>query len=109
MTIGDTTISQTVMAEGEGGTTSGTYTLTCTSETSGKLHISNGSGTQIVPFTLDGLDLITDSGCVYDSSYGISLREYDNWTRVEPGRVTTQAQGSSNLPFGTLAGALILP
>lgn len=94
MKIGTNTISQTFVLNGTTGGGSGTLTITWTTDNvAGIAHVTDQSGTHDVAFTISGNDLTTYSGIVQSGTPGLTVEEWDYWTKVSDSFASVQ--GSS--------------
>jgi len=83
MEFGTDTLSQTFVINDTVIFLTGTVTITWTTAgVAGIAHVTDDSGTHDLRFTISGTTLTTYSGVVPYGSPGLTVEEYDYWTKV---------------------------
>jgi hypothetical protein len=83
MEFGPDTLSQSFVINDTSIFLTGTVTITwITDGVSGIAHVTDESGTHDLPFTISGSNLTTCSGVIPYGSPGLTVAEYDYWTKV---------------------------
>ena len=83
MEFGPDTLSQSFVINNTFIELTGTVTITWTTDgVTGIAHVTDKSGTHDLPFTISGNNLTTYSGVVQYGSPGLTVSEYDYWTKV---------------------------
>jgi hypothetical protein len=83
MEFGADTLSQTFVINDTVISLTGTVTITWTTPgVAGIAHVAGDSGTHDLRFTISGTTLTTYSGVVPYGSPGLTVEEYDYWTKV---------------------------
>lgn len=83
MEFGTNTLSQSFVINNKPIYLTGPVTITWNTDgVTGIAHISDKSGTHDLPFTISGENLTTYSGVIQYGSPGLTVEEYDYWTKV---------------------------
>ena len=104
MEFGPNTFSQSFIINNKLIYLTGTVTINWTTAgVTGIAHITDNSGTHDLPFTISGTNLTTYSGVMQYGSPGLTVEEYDYWTKVSDsfspvmeGSVTEKSDGPAN-------------
>jgi hypothetical protein len=83
MEFGTNTFSQSFLINKAPIDLAGTVTITwITAGESGIAHVTDNSGTHDLPFTISGNNLTTYSGVIQYGTPGLTVEEYNYWTKV---------------------------
>ncbi|MHB1024320.1 MAG: hypothetical protein ACYC24_01270 [Desulfobacteria bacterium] len=83
MEFGTNTLSQSFVINNKVISLTGSMTITWTiAGVSGIAHVTDKLGTHDLPFTISGTNLTTCSGVIPYGSPGLTVAEYDYWTKV---------------------------
>jgi hypothetical protein len=83
MEFGTNTLSQSFIINSTKTALTGAVTITWTTAgVTGIAHVTDELGTHDLPFTISGNNLITYSGVVPYGNPGLTVEEYDYWTKV---------------------------
>jgi len=83
MEFGKNTLSQSFVINNKPIFLTGPVTITWTTAgVTGIAHITDKLGTHDLPFTISGTNLTTYSGIIQYGSPGLTVEEYDYWTKV---------------------------
>jgi hypothetical protein len=83
MEFGTNTISQSFVINNKPISLAGTVTITWTvANVSGIAHVTDKLGTHDLPFTISGNNLTTYSGVKQYGTPGLTVEEYDYWTKI---------------------------
>jgi hypothetical protein len=83
MEFGENTLSQSFVINNSAIFLTGSITVSWTSAgVAGIVHITDESGTHDLPFTISGHNLTTYSGVIPYGDPGLTVEEYDYWTKV---------------------------
>lgn len=83
MEFGTNTLSQSFVINDTPTSLTGTVTITWTTAgVTGIAHVTDILGTHDLPFTISGNDLTTYSGVIRYGTPGLTVEEYNYWTKV---------------------------
>lgn len=83
MEFGTNTLSQSFVINNTPTSLTGTVTITWTTEgVAGIAHVTDKLGTHDLPFTISGTNLTTYSGVIKYGAPGLTVEEYDYWTKI---------------------------
>jgi hypothetical protein len=116
MEFGTDTLSQSFVINNEPIALTGAVTVTWTTAgVAGIAHVTDKLGTHDLPFTISGTTLTTYSGVMQYGSPGLTVEEYNYWTKVsdsispaKAGSVTEKSEEPSYTGKHWIAEVLVL-